>query len=225
MPSSYHEIIISVAQASATRLPQAFGALLVYNPSMSSTHMTRHMIIDPPIAKKVFSETGTWAWVWTVARVYVGYDWLTAGWHKITSPAWMADGSALKGFWQAAVAVPPAPARPAITYDWYRAFLQALLDGGHFVWFAKLIAIGETCVGIALILGAFVGIAAFFGAFMNFNFMLAGAASTNPVLFLGAVCLMLAWKTAGYWGLDRWLLPRLGTPWSVKTAPEEKITI
>jgi thiosulfate dehydrogenase [quinone] large subunit len=25
--------------------------------------------------------------------------------------------------------------------------------------------------------------------------------------------LMLAWKTAGWWGLDRWILPVLGTPW------------
>jgi thiosulfate dehydrogenase [quinone] large subunit len=27
------------------------------------------------------------------------------------------------------------------------------------------------------------------------------------------VFLILAWKTAGYWGLDRFLLPLLGTPW------------
>lgn len=173
-------------------------------------------VVDPPIAKKMFSETGAWTWVWAVVRVYVGYDWLVAGWHKVTSPAWTGDGSALKGFWEKAVMIPDAPAKPAITYAWFRAFLQALLSGGHYTWFAKLIAYGELLVGIALILGAFVGIAAFFGAFMNFNFMLAGSASTNPVLFLGAVILMLAWKTAGYWGLDRWLLRRLGTPWSVR---------
>jgi thiosulfate dehydrogenase (quinone) large subunit len=23
----------------------------------------------------------------------------------------------------------------------------------------------------------------------------------------------MAWKVAGWWGLDRWLLPLLGTPW------------
>ncbi|HTM68286.1 MAG TPA: DoxX family protein [Candidatus Binatia bacterium] len=174
------------------------------------------VVADPPITKKMFSETGAWTWVWTVIRVYVGYEWLVAGWHKVTSPAWTAGGSALKGYWEKAVMIPDAPAKPAITYAWFRAFLQALLDGGHYTWFAKLIAYGELLVGIALIVGAFVGIAAFFGAFMNFNFMLAGSASTNPVLFLGAIILMLAWKTAGYWGLDRWLLRRLGTPWSVR---------
>jgi thiosulfate dehydrogenase (quinone) large subunit len=68
-------------------------------------------------------------------------------------------------------------------------------------------------VGIALIIGAFVGLAAVAGAFMNLNFMLAGSASTNPVLLLLGFLLVLAWKTAGYIGLDRWLLPILGTPW------------
>ena len=69
-------------------------------------------------------------------------------------------------------------------------------------------------VGIALILGAFTGIAAFFGALMNWNFMLAGSASTNPVLFLVALGLIMAWKVAGYIGADYFLLPWIGTPWT-----------
>jgi len=77
----------------------------------------------------------------------------------------------------------------------------------------KVIAFGETAVGVGLILGAFVGIAAVGGAFMNLNFMLAGSASTNPVMLLLGFLLVLAWKTAGYIGLDRFLLPLLGTPW------------
>ena len=74
----------------------------------------------------------------------------------------------------------------------------------------KVVAFGETAVGIGLIIAA-VG-----GAFMNLNFMLAGSASTNPVLLLLGFLLVLAWKTAGYIGLDRVLLPLLGTPWSAK---------
>ena len=66
---------------------------------------------------------------------------------------------------------------------------------------------------VGLILGVFTGIAAFFGAFMNWNFMMAGTASTNPVLMVLAVGLMLAWKVAGYYGADRWILPYIGTPW------------
>ena len=65
-------------------------------------------------------------------------------------------------------------------------------------------------------MGALVGIAAFFGALMNMSFLLAGSASTNPVLFTMAIGLMLGWKVAGYYGLDRYLLPMLGTPWRAK---------
>jgi thiosulfate dehydrogenase [quinone] large subunit len=81
-------------------------------------------------------------------------------------------------------------------------------------FWSRLVAVGETLVGIALILGLFTGIAAFFGSFMNVNYLLAGAVSTNPILFVIATWLVLAWKTAGWLGLDRWVLPALGTPWS-----------
>ena len=47
---------------------------------------------------------------------------------------------------------------------------------------------------------------------MNMSFLLAGSASTNPVLFTLAIGLILAWKVAGYYGLDRYVLPLLGTP-------------
>jgi hypothetical protein len=51
------------------------------------------------------------------------------------------------------------------------------------------------------------------GAWWDVNFQLAGSASTNPLLFGLGGLLVLAWKVAGWWGLDRWLLTRLGTPW------------
>jgi thiosulfate dehydrogenase [quinone] large subunit len=132
--------------------------------------------------------------------------------HKVTDPAWMQTGEGLKGFLTRAVAI-PATGRPPISYDWYRDFLNGILGSGAYVWMAQVVAVGEVLVGLGLIVGAFVGVAAFFGSFMNMNFMLAGTASTNPVLFGVAVLLILAWKTAGYWGLDRFLLPALGTPW------------
>jgi len=122
-------------------------------------------------------------------------------------------GEALKGFWERAVAVPDAPARPLIAFDWYRGFLQAMIDAQAYTWFSKLVYIGEIVIGVALILGLFTGIAAFLGGFMNWNFMMAGSASTNPVLFTLSILLILAWKTAGWWGLDRFVLTALGTPW------------
>jgi thiosulfate dehydrogenase [quinone] large subunit len=56
---------------------------------------------------------------------------------------------ALKGFWEAAVSV--STPYPLIAYPWYRAFIEFLLNGGHYVWFAKLIALGETAVGLGLV--------------------------------------------------------------------------
>lgn len=170
------------------------------------------IIQDSPVARFLFSDV-RFASFWLVVRVYVGWLWLTSGWGKVQNPAWTDTGQALLGFWKNSVAVPVAPARPAITFDWYRNFLQTLIDNEAYVWFGKLIAFGELLVGIGLIVGAFVGVAAIFGAVMNFNFMLAGTASTNPLMFLLAMLLIMAWKTAGYYGLDRYLLPLLGTPW------------
>jgi len=166
---------------------------------------------DPPLARLLFSDTRFSA-VWLVVRVLLGLSWLDAGWHKITSPAWMETGEALKGFWTNAVQIPEA-GRPPITFDWYRSFLQGLLDSGAYTWFAKLIAVGEVLIGVALILGMFVGIAAFLGAFMNYNFIMAGSASTNGAMLVATIFLILAWKIAGYYGADYFLLKWLGTPW------------
>ena len=68
--------------------------------------------------------------------------------------------------------------------------------------------------GIALILGLFTGLAAFGGSLLNWSFVMAGTASTNMLMFGVTVLLILAWKTAGWYGLDRWILPLLGTPWT-----------
>ena len=167
-------------------------------------------ILDPPVARFFFSDTRS-AWLWLIVRLYLGYEWLTAGWHKLT-PAWLDGGAALRGFWEGAIVV-PAEGRPPIAFGWYRNFIEFLLNTESYTWFAPLIVYGEILIGIALIVGAFVGISAFAGAMLNWNFIMAGAASTNAVLFTLAVLLMLAWKVAGYIGLDYWLLPWLGTPW------------
>ncbi len=173
---------------------------------------TTEVFADPPFAQSLFNSP-KWSLLWVIARLYVGYSWLTSGIGKLSNPAWTQTGEALKGFWERAVAIPDAPARPLIAFDWYRGFLQSMIDAGAYTWFSKIIYIGEILIGVALILGLFTGIAAFFGGFMNWNFMMAGSASTNPVLFTLSILLVLAWKTAGWWGLDRFLLPALGTPW------------
>lgn len=171
------------------------------------------VVQDPPLAKLLFNDRRA-AWLWLPLRIWLGLQWIEAAGHKIFDPKWVQTGESLKGYWMNAIKIPDAPARPAIAFDWYREFLQFLLNAEAYTWFSKLIAYGELLVGIGLILGAFVGIAAFFGALMNWSFMMAGSASTNPVLFIVAIGLVLAWKVAGYVGADFVLLRWIGTPWS-----------
>ena len=170
-------------------------------------------IKDPPIARFLFGSTKM-GLIWLAVRVFVGFQWLNSGYGKLYNAGWMGDGSALKGFWVNAVKMPEG-AKPVITFDWYRSLLQYLLDVEAYTWFAKVIAISEVAIGICLIVGFFTGLAAFGGSLMNFNFMLAGTASTNPLLFILAINLVLAWKVAGYYGADAVLLRNLGTPWQL----------
>jgi thiosulfate dehydrogenase [quinone] large subunit len=171
---------------------------------------------EPPIARLLFHSTRA-GLLWVPVRVYLGYEWARAGLDQVADQSWM-DGSTVLAFWWDAVDRGGSFDETSAVAG-YRAFLNLLIDAGASQLFARLIAFGELAVGAALILGAFVGIAAFFGALMNMNFMLAGTASSNPVLFAGAIGLMLAWRVAGYYGLDRLLLPTLGTPWVPQAEP------
>jgi thiosulfate dehydrogenase [quinone] large subunit len=180
-----------------------------------STHYpttnTGRFIKDPAIARFLFSDVRS-AGIWLILRIWLGYAWFDASLHKISDPAWVGSGDALKGFWTKAIAMPEG-GRPLIAYDWYRSFLAYLLDHQAYTWFGKLVAYGELLIGIALIIGAFVGFAAFFGALMNWNYIMAGAARTNGLLLVVAILLMLAWKVAGYYGADLFLLRWLSVPW------------
>lgn len=176
-----------------------------------SLEKQRITIPDPSLAKFLFGDVRM-AWVWLLLRVWLGSQWLESGWGKASNPDWVQTGVTLQKFWERAVIV-PEQGRPVVAYDWYRGFLQLLLEGGHYTWFAKLVVFGEIVVGILLIAGAFTGIAAVTGVFMNWHFVMAGAASVNGMYALVGILLVLAWKTAGWWGLDRWILPTVGVPW------------
>ncbi|MAS34503.1 MAG: DoxX family protein [Anaerolineaceae bacterium] len=185
--------------------------------------LKNRVIEEPGIVKDLFNNP-RYAIIWLVVRVWLGWQWIEAASHKIGNPAWTETGDALKGYWTNAVVVPES-GRAAISFDWYRSFIQGMLDAEAYTWFAKVVAYGELLIGIALIVGMFVGIAAFFGGFMNWNFMMAGSASTNPLLFVAAVALILAWKVAGYIGADYFLLSALGTPWGRKKVQPQAIPV
>ena len=178
--------------------------------------------VNDPVGWRLLMGNIYFALFWLPMRFFLGRDWLSHGAQKLVDPAWMNGGEALRGFWERAVVVPET-GRPAITYAWFRQLLQYMLDHGWYTWFAKLVVWGEVLVGLGLLVGALVGLSAFVGTVMNFNYMLAGSASTNPVLFGLAVFLVLASKVAGHWGLDRWLLPALGSQWARAEAQVEAI--
>ncbi len=175
---------------------------------------------DPPLARFLFADTRM-SWFWLVVRLYLGYEWISAALTKLGSDSWTGAhaGAAISGFAKGALAKSTGD-HPDVQ-EWYAWFLQNVVLPHAPTW-ARLITAGEMLVGIALVLGALTGIAAFFGVAMNANYLLAGTVSTNPILIILGMLVVLAWRNAGWIGLDRWLLPMLGTPWQPGAAFPER---
>lgn len=172
----------------------------------STNWRTPASIPEPPLSQMLFGDTRL-SFLWLLLRVWLGWQWLRAGWGKVGSPAWTGEnaGAAVTGFLSGVLAREGVP-------GWYVWFVEnvALPNAALFSW---VVAWGEVLVGLGLILGLLTGIAAFFGTLMNLSFLFAGTVSTNPLMFVIGTWLVLAWRNAGWYGLDRWILPALGTPW------------
>ncbi|MEI6316465.1 MAG: DoxX family membrane protein [bacterium] len=142
--------------------------------------------------------------LWLPIRLYIGWEWLIAGWDKLTSSAWTGAGagSAVSGFLNGALDKTVGQhADVSLSYAWFINNIAL----PHAVFFSYLVSFGEFLIGIALILGIFTGVAAFFGAFMNFNYLFAGTVSSNPWLLLLQILLMMSRKIAGWIGIDYFL--------------------
>jgi len=142
------------------------------------------------------------SWIWLVIRLYVGYQWLTAGWHKLI------DGFDASGFLKGAIAksVAAEGAKPVVQ-AWWGTFLDrfALPNVGLFNF---LVPWGEFLVGLALILGFATIFAATMGMVMNFAFVLSGTISSNPnLLILEFVLVAVGGAYAGYLGVDYYFRP------------------
>jgi len=137
--------------------------------------------------------------LWTLVRLYLGVQWIQAGWHKI-------GGFDASGFIKGAIGK-AAGDHPSVQ-GWYAAFLDkfALPNIGLFNF---LIPWGEFLVGLGLILGTFTTAALYAGAFMNLNFMLAGTTSTNPILYTLAIILLVMGPSTYRYGIDYYLLPKM----------------
>jgi len=187
---------------------------------------------EPPLARFLFADTRI-AWLWLIVRVYVGWQWLVAGFEKLTGysidvgtfgqhtgNSWIVTshpGAAISGFLNGALAQ-TSGAHPAVQgwYGWFIQYIALPMAPG----LAYAVTFGEILVGLGLIFGILTGIAAFFGLFMNLSYLLAGTVSINPIIGALALFLILAWRVAGYYGGDRWVLPLLGTPWTGSLAKQ-----
>lgn len=138
--------------------------------------------------------------VWLLIRVYVGYQWLIAGWEKVSKPVWIGEqaGSAVTGFLQGAL-LKMTGDHPSVSL-WYGWLIEhVFLPNAEVI--SYLVVGGEILVGVALITGMFVRFSAGAGVFMNFNYLFAGTISSNPLLLLLGLLLMRAHRVAEYIGV------------------------
>ena len=80
------------------------------------------MVEEPRIARLLFADT-RFAWLWLPLRLYLGWAWWEAGWHKFVDPKWIDGGQALLEFWQRGLKM---TSKPVIAFDWYRSFIEFL---------------------------------------------------------------------------------------------------
>lgn len=136
----------------------------------------------------------------TVLRVYLGWQWLTAGWGKVSN-GFDASGY-LTGVVNNEMVIEQYPT--------YHAFIENFAIPNSSV-FSFMVAWGELLVGLGLLVGVFTTAAVFFGMVMNFAFMFAGTVSSNPLLILISIFIIAAGYNAGHYGGDRWVIPYLRT--------------
>lgn len=188
----------------------AFAQFYFDRPSLVRSIPTSEQFPEPAIARFFLGTAGA-AGMWFVVRMYVGAEWLLAGWEKVQSGFGAAS---IKGFAAGALAKTSGP-NPAVQ-GWYANFLKDFVIPHAGTW-AFAISWGETAVGLGVLVGALTGIAAGFGVLMNLNYLLAGTVSVNPILGVLGLFLIMSWRVAGWIGLDQWLLPALGLPWKPGT--------
>jgi thiosulfate dehydrogenase [quinone] large subunit len=147
--------------------------------------------------------------IWLVARLWLGYEWLNAGYQKMfgaeKAAFWNGGGAAVKGFATAGV-TGSASGKGGASYGWFAGFLHNFVVPNA-SWIAKLITVSEVAIGVLLILGLFSGAAAIAGLGLNLIYMFSGSAGVNPAFAVVALLLVLAWRNAGYFGADRVAIP------------------
>jgi thiosulfate dehydrogenase [quinone] large subunit len=138
---------------------------------------------------------------------------LNAGYQKIWGSEHTAfisgSGAGVKGFATAGI-IGSTTGKGGASYGWWAALLHNFVVPNA-SWIGQFIAIAEVVIGIGLIVGLLTGYAALAGLVLNLVYMFTGSAGVNPAYAVVSVFLVLAWRNAGWIGLDRFIL---GNRWT-----------
>lgn len=149
-----------------------------------------------------------------ILRLYVGYEFLTAGWEKIISGF---NGTIVSGFLKGGL----AQTHDALLASKGAAAAAHANVGDVWAWFisniflptsplfAFIVKFGEFFVGLGLILGCFSALAAFFGLVMNFSYLLTGTISNNPQLVILQLLILVIGAAVYTIGVDRFFMAKL----------------
>ncbi len=157
------------------------------------------------------------ATIWLILRLWLGAAWLQAGWGKVfgdKASMWVGNeaGVAVTGFLKGALEQATAP-------TWYANFIREIALPNAAL-FSYLVAYGEVLVGLALIVGLVTNLAALMGIAMNLAYLFSGTISKNPQMLLAESALVFAGLAAGYYGIDRYLIPFIRGRLAWTPAPE-----
>jgi thiosulfate dehydrogenase [quinone] large subunit len=155
--------------------------------------------------------------IWLLVRLWLGWQWLDAGWQKLTAAGysnWMTHSVGLQGFIAAANASwahrAAAFGHPQVNYPWFLSLLNEV--DKHAQLFSRIVTLSELAVGAGLLLGCLTGFAAAGAVLLNIMYITGGSAGPNGIFIGLAVLLVAAWRVAGYLGVDHYLLPATGIP-------------
>jgi thiosulfate dehydrogenase [quinone] large subunit len=153
-----------------------------------------HKVRTPGVLGQV-SQSRRLAVLWAAARIWLGVEWIQAGWAKLWGAENAAflhhDGAGVAGF----------AAHGAASYTWWHHFLTGFVvpNSG---WIGITVSVAEFTIGVALLLGFLTPGFALAGLVLNVTYMLSGTAGVNPAYAAASILLILTWRTSGWIGCD-----------------------
>jgi thiosulfate dehydrogenase [quinone] large subunit len=173
-----------------------------------------------------------WSVAYLAARLFVGWEFLYAGWSKATTNWYSgAGGGEVKGLLGGGVAQSHASKAvpfPAVSHWFAWTATNVFISHAHVI--SYLVVTCELCIGIGLVLGLFLRLSAFFAVLMNSLFLFSGSLSAglNPeMVILGMAVLFGAAPAVYAMSLDRSLLSllRFGKRGLPASAPADGVPV